>query len=137
MPNKRTNESAASSNLPRILVVDDEEVIGYLIKRVVKQLGYSVEWVTNCETALSLIRKNHFHAILSDFKMPRMTGDQFYWQLAEIDPALLKRLVFITGDTVNSQTLRFLKHNSIPFLSKPFELQELEAVIQATVNGKA
>ncbi len=122
------------STCPRVLAIDDEEVMGYLIKRIVRNLGYSVEWVTNCETALKRIEEQHFDVILSDFKMPNMTGDQFYCRLAAIDREILGRLVFITGDTVNSKTLRFLTNNAIPYLSKPFKICELEIAIQNIVN---
>jgi len=120
---------------PRVLAVDDEEVMGYLIKRVVRHLGYSVEWVTDCDSALKLIEKEPFDVILSDFKMPNMTGDQFYHRLALLDSTLLKKLVFITGDTVNLKTIKFLEKYSIPYLSKPFCIEELEKAIRNIVNN--
>ncbi|HEX9934244.1 MAG TPA: response regulator [bacterium] len=121
---------------PKILAVDDEEVIGYLIRRVVLQMGYEVEWVTDCQTALKRLSTDRFDLILSDFKMPGMTGEEFYYALASIEPALLKKLVFITGDTITSKTLKFLKTRAIPYLSKPFELHKLEALIRKMVNGE-
>jgi len=119
---------------PRVLAIDDEEVMGYLIKRIVTYLGYSVEWVTDCETALKRIEEQHYDVILSDFKMPNMTGDEFYYRLAAINRDILGRLVFITGDTINLKTLRFLTANAIPYLSKPFDIRELEIAIRNIVN---
>jgi CheY-like chemotaxis protein len=131
-----STEKTASTGKPKVLVVDDEEVIGYLIQRVVTNLGYAVEWVTHCEAALARISAQKYDLILSDFKMPNMTGEEFYHRLADLDATLLEKLVFITGDTVNSKTMKFLQSRNISYLSKPFDLQELETLIQNRIHGR-
>jgi CheY-like chemotaxis protein len=124
------------ANRSKVLVVDDEEVIGYLIQRVVNNLGYGVEWVTNCEAALDKITAQRYDLILSDFRMPNMTGEEFYHRLADMEPPMLKKLVFITGDTVSSKTMKFIKDRRIPYLSKPFDLKKLETLIQNRIHER-
>jgi CheY-like chemotaxis protein len=118
----------------RVLAVDDEEVMGYVIQRIVRHLGYDVEWVTSCETALEKIRETRYDVILSDFLMPSMNGQRFYEEIGRLQPALLKRIVFVTGDTISLPTMKFLKSTQVPFLSKPFKIEELEALLAEAVR---
>jgi len=120
----------------KVLAVDDEEVMGYVIQRIVKHLGYEVDWVTSCETALEKIRRGRYDVILSDFKTPTMDGERFYDEVAGLDNSLLKKMIFITGDTVSHSTLRFFKRAEVPFLSKPFRIDELEKLIQQAAEAR-
>jgi CheY-like chemotaxis protein len=77
----------------RVLAVDDEEIMGYLIQRVVKSWGFKVDWVTNCEAALKKMDEVEYDVILSDFKMPQMSGEKFYHEIANKKQALIKRIL--------------------------------------------
>ena len=118
-----------------VLAVDDEEVMGYVIQRIVRHLGYEVDWVTSCETALEKIRRGRYDVILSDFKTPTMDGERFYDEIAGLDHSLLKKMIFITGDTVSNTTLQFFARAEVPFLSKPFKIDELEKLIQQAAEA--
>lgn len=118
----------------RVLAVDDEEVMGYVIQRIVRHLGYDVEWVTTCEAAIEKIRETRYDVILSDFLMPSMNGQRFYEEIARLQPAMLKRIIFVTGDTISTPTMQFLKTTQVPFLSKPFKIEELEALLAEAVR---
>jgi two-component system, NtrC family, response regulator PilR len=120
----------AARCVQKVLAVDDEEIMGYVIQRIVRHLGYEVDWVTSCETALEKIKAGSYDVILSDFKTPTMDGERFYNEIAGLDKSLLKKVIFITGDTVSGSTLRFFKKAEVPFLSKPFQIDELERLIR-------
>ena len=124
------------SNVLKILAIDDEEIMGYLIQRIVKHLGHNVDWVTNFESALQKMDEEEYDVILSDFKMPKMTGDTFYKQVTKKNKAFENRLVFITGDTVNIKTQKFLNSIKVPYLSKPFNIEDLRKTI-IQIAGKA
>ena len=64
-----------------------------------------------------------------------MNGDAFYDALAARNKDLVRRVVFITGDTVSSSTVKFFKRSQVPYLSKPFDINELTALIQTTVHA--
>lgn len=129
MAERRTHSPSARS-IRKILAVDDEEIMGYVIQRVVRHLGYQVEWVTDCETALARIETERFDAILSDFRLPSMSGERFYEEIGLRDKKLLKKLVFITGDTISTKTVKYLRKTEVPYLSKPFKIEELERILQ-------
>lgn len=113
----------------RVLAVDDEEIIGYLFQRIGANMGVHVDWVTSGQKALKMMQKEQYDVILSDFRLPEMNGESFYQEIHDRDPHMLKRLVFITGDSLNSHTMNFLKKRRIPFLTKPFDVDLLQDMI--------
>jgi CheY-like chemotaxis protein len=117
----------------RILVIDDEEVMGYLIRRVLEDLGYQMDWVKDCQSAWEKIKAHYYHVIISDYRLPGMTGEAFYEQLFKHNQQLARKMIFISGDTVNRQTLTFFKRIRLPYFSKPFPLEDLKKAIQDIV----
>lgn len=113
----------------RILAVDDEEVIGYLFQRIGMNLGLHVDWVTSGEKALRMMQDEEYDVILSDFRLPEMNGESFYQEIHNRDPHMISRLIFVTGDSLNSRTLSFFKKQHIPYLTKPFDLDLLQDLI--------
>jgi CheY-like chemotaxis protein len=86
------------------------------------------------ETALKLIKQNHYDVALCDWKMPGLNGQQVYEQMSSINPGLCKRLIFVTGDVVNERMQAFLKSEKRPCLSKPFGISELRAAIRTVIE---
>lgn len=115
---------------PKVLAIDDEEVMGYLIQRIGGSMGFEVDWVSDGEAALEHLKKEEYDVILSDFQLPRMPGDQFYKEVARRNPEMLQRLIFMTGDALNQRTMNFLAQSRIPYLIKPFDINELHRVIK-------
>jgi DNA-binding NtrC family response regulator len=133
--NEDAHSTDGSRAAQKVLAVDDEEIMGYVIQRIVRHLGFEVDWVTSCETALDKIRTERYDVILSDFKTPTMDGERFYEEVAGIDRSLLKKMIFITGDTVSASTLRFFKRVEVPFLPKPFRIDDLEKLIRLAADA--
>lgn len=129
---KKKNKSKGKSI--RILVIDDEEVMGYLIRRVLEDLGYQMDWVKDCKSAWDKIKKVDYQVIISDYRLPGITGETFYYQLVEYDQQLARKMIFISGDTVNRQTLAFFKKIRLPYFSKPFPLDALKEAIKNLIS---
>lgn len=123
------------SRLPRVLVVDDEEVMGYLIRRVVDSLGYELDWVRDCETALKKMKRYTYDVIVSDYRLPGMTGETFYDKILDFNAELVSKMIFITGDTVSRQTISFFKKIRRPYFAKPFEIDALKNAIQEVIDS--
>ncbi len=112
----------------RILVVDDEESILALIERTLTEEGMIVDSAATGVQALELLEQHpgpRYDLILSDVKMPGLDGGQLYTFLRYNHSGLEKRIVFMTGDTSNLETLRFLESANVNYIAKPFELAEL------------
>jgi CheY-like chemotaxis protein len=71
-----------------------------------------------------------FDLIISDLRMPRLGGREFYQALLSQAPAAARHVAFSTGDTVRGDTLDFLESSGRPCLQKPFSLAELRALLR-------
>jgi CheY-like chemotaxis protein len=87
--------------------------------------------------ALEMLQTRQFDLVISDFRMPGMNGAEFHQTLANMNPELARRVIFLTGDVVNEQTQKYLASTGNPRLDKPFQLARLEAVIAEVLAGGA
>jgi CheY-like chemotaxis protein len=129
--------TANPQSLIQILVLDDEEPIGELVGESLIFFGYSPTICSSPLDALSLLRRRRFDLIIFDFRMPEMTGGEFYEQAIKIDPSLTYRFIFLTGDVVTDTTMAFLESSGHIHLDKPFRLTELETAITFVLNEAA
>ncbi len=128
-------EKAAADRLPElppgnVLVLDDEEGTLRLLKELLSQHDQKVETLADGANARERIAAANYDVILCDVRMPGFGGDALYEYLKEHRPELVKRLVFITGDTASAQTRAFLRKAGRPVVEKPFDVAELLRVIQ-------
>jgi CheY-like chemotaxis protein len=76
--------------------------------------------------------------VICDLKMPNLDGPGLYRALLSRESPLQQKLLFVTGDTMSPRTLEFLKSSGLPYLAKPFLVDELkEAVRQAVAEVPA
>jgi signal transduction histidine kinase len=118
----------------RILVVDDEESIQKLLTGVLEMDGHDVTIARNGREALDRIDGASFDLVISDIKMPVMGGAELHKRLAQGDPVLARRLIFITGDTVAPETRRFLQGVENAVLSKPFRLRDVREAVAVALS---
>ena len=112
----------------RILLVDDEEAIRSPIARFLGRRGATVLEASDGAEALELLERTDVDAMLVDLRMPRMDGAAFCAQLERRQPALLDRVVLLSGDL--SQLEGSLPVPADRVLVKPVELREIEAVVR-------
>jgi two-component system, NtrC family, sensor kinase len=118
----------------RVLVVDDEPHILHYMRATLEAWGHIPVVASDGEEALARATREHFDLIISDLRMPRFGGREFYQELARRSPAMAERLVFSTGDTVRGDTLMFLETLDRPYLHKPFSLAELRTLLADVVR---
>ncbi len=122
---------------PRILLVDDEPAISGVLSELLSASDYEVDTAMNGSEALKLIGNRPPDLIISDLKMPVMDGREFYKNLQQRFPPLAKRIIFLTGDTVSGDTREFLDGLSTPWLSKPFNICEVEDTVRSSLASTA
>jgi CheY-like chemotaxis protein len=130
-------EDGAAGGRARILVVDDEPLVGAVIQRLLSP-PHEVIAVTQAREALSLIGAGaRFDVILCDLVMPEMTGMDLYGQLLASHPDQAKRTVFMTAGAFTQGARAFVeKERGFRVVTKPLDLHELNAIIRDVVEGE-
>lgn len=116
-----------------ILVVDDELAIIDILYQVLKMDGHRVDTALNGAIALRKIQKESYDVIISDLKMPGMSGQELYQKVRELDCDLSRRIIFSTGDVVSSDTRSFLEQSGNSYLQKPFEIDTIRKIVQSVL----
>jgi PAS domain S-box-containing protein len=119
----------------RILVVDDEQVVRDLVKRVLAGEGYEVDTVDNADDALKEIESKRYNLMLLDIKMPGISGVELYGSIQKIARSLARRVVFITGDVMAADTEKFLSETKVPHIAKPFNAEQLRREVKRALTG--
>lgn len=116
---------AAGPSRPTILIVDDESVIVDLLREVFEGMAARIDTAANGLAGLEKIRSNDYDLILLDLRMPDLSGQQIYEELARRLPKVLDRLIFMTGDTLTADVQRFIEQVGNPCLAKPFSVKNV------------
>ncbi|MGC8743708.1 MAG: ATP-binding protein [Verrucomicrobiia bacterium] len=135
---KNESDFKLASFPANVLVVDDEISVADMIGEILQLIGYIPSKCNSATEALAILEEKEFDVILTDIRMPEMDGKQFYERLKLQKPEYVKRIVFLTGDTVNEETQNFLNSTGNIYLSKPFQMATIrEAVEKALDQVKA
>jgi two-component system NtrC family sensor kinase len=113
-----------------ILVIDDEVGTAKALVRLFHRDGHSVDTAANGHLALAQLRERLYDLILCDLRMPKLDGPGLYRSLAQDQPQLLPRFIFVTGDTLSPAAKAFLEESQAPYLVKPFHAEEVRRVVQ-------
>ena len=81
------------------------------------------------------MRTLRYDCILLDLKTPRMNGRELYQLIHQVDEALSRKVIFISGDAVNQATHKFISNTGKPLVTKPFRLEELRSHIANLVEA--
>ena len=113
----------------RILVVEDEPSVAQLIVDVLRGEGHQVEAVLESPEGLARLSRTHYDLVVCDLRMPRLDGPAFYEALIRAGSPVQNRLLFVTGDTLAPRTMQFLEKSKLPYLAKPFLVEELKLAV--------
>jgi PAS domain S-box-containing protein len=127
-------EAAARGPRGRVLVVDDEAEVGDSIRRILGR-EHDVEVVARGTAALLLLEKSAYDVVLSDLLMPDMTGMELYDRLSQSLPAVLPRIVFMTGGAFSPGARAFLERVPNPRIDKPIATAELRRLVRALTES--
>jgi CheY-like chemotaxis protein len=115
----------------RLLLVDDSRIVRELLVSILKSVG-QVTATESGEKALKATRAHFFDAVVSDIRMPGISGIDFHRQAVAEHPDLQNRFVFISFDPREDEA-KYLTDHQIPLVLKPFSAEELtEAVYRIT-----
>jgi PAS domain S-box-containing protein len=133
-PPKPPAEPVRAGRRGRVLVVDDEAMIGTAIRRTLSS-EHDVTPLTSAREALDrILAGERFDVVLCDLMMPVMSGMDLYEELARSAPDQARRVVFLTGGAFTQRGQEFLDQVPNPRLDKPFDNQHLRAIVRERVR---
>jgi CheY-like chemotaxis protein len=118
-----------------VLLIDDEEGLRRALVASLKRRGMQVTAVEDGGDALRVLRRQRFDVIVSDVRMPGMSGGEFLERLRRDYPRMVNRLIFTTGDTFASDTATLLREAGVPSLVKPYDFAKLESVVREVAEA--
>lgn len=112
----------------KVLVIDDNEEIRKVMKRILESYGHTVISASDGENGLELFRKapTKFDLIITDQGMPRILGEEIIKEVKSIDPGI--KTILMTGDVNIISGAKATGADEM--LPKPFGLKALEKIIQ-------
>jgi DNA-binding response OmpR family regulator len=113
-----------------VLIVDDDESLLTVLSKALGRMKFDVYTAYSARTALTLLARHDFDVILSDIRMPDFDGRQLLEFLDEHMPDAKDRVVFITADVGNPETMEFLGRVQRPYIGKPLDLPVLLETIR-------
>ena len=120
----------------KILVVDDEPSTLQLLGQILTAEGHKVETTDNARDALERIKRERYSLILLDIKLPGISGMELYKSMQKIAQSLARRVVFITGDVLGADTRDFLSKTKAPYITKPFDIEQLKKDINRILTPR-
>jgi DNA-binding NtrC family response regulator len=125
-----------SETLPVLLIEDEPAVMAY-VSAVLERSGYRVVCCESGADGLRFLEAANVLGVVSDMRTPGgVDGAGVYAWLVRHRPELAGRLVFITGDIANDETVATLRQTGAPCVEKPFRARQFIAVVERTL-GKA
>ncbi|MCC7442487.1 MAG: response regulator [Bdellovibrionales bacterium] len=116
--------------MKKILIVDDEPYQLIFMKKAVESLGHSVETASTASDALA--KSGGADVVLSDLRMPDMTGPELLRKIREISPRV--GTILVTAQQSNEVIVDALKNGADDFIQKPVEFGMLEVVLSRIIR---
>lgn len=123
-----------------LLLVDDEPTLRSALRRYFMRRGWCVNEAEDGEQARALLLDGDvvgggFDAVLTDMRMPRLSGMALHDLVSRRCEAIGRRFVFSSGDMGDDEAVAYLTRTNCPVMPKPFELASLLAVVERIAAG--
>src|SRR3989441_5871044 len=130
-----TEEPQKAAGLPaRLLVVDDERSMRELLSIVLRREGYDVTLAENGRTAIDALERGRYDLLISDIKMPDMSGVEVLRAAKRIDQDILGIMItaFASADTA----IEAMRLGACDYLSKPFDIDLLKMKVREKIENR-
>ncbi|MFN3480428.1 MAG: sigma-54-dependent transcriptional regulator [Thermodesulfovibrionales bacterium] len=119
---------------PKILVIDDEEIVRVSCKKCLTPEGYDVDVAANGIEGLAMTENNRYDVILTDLKMPDMDGMEFLAKVKERHPDT--KVIMITGYSTVEHAVKAMRMGAYNYIEKPFTPDALIEAVKEAITGK-
>ena len=118
----------------RVLVVDDEKSVRDALSDILSKDGFSVDSAREGQEALEMMENRGYSLIITDVKMPGLSGMDLYRHAMERHRYLKGRIIMLTGDVFSEDIKEFFSETGVPNILKPFEMGELKDLIKDVLS---
>jgi DNA-binding NtrC family response regulator len=130
--NRRIEERRAKVNGARIMVIDDEKIVGKMIKSTFEQDGYTVETFVDAQPALARLEEEKFAVVITDLKMKNIDGMQVLETIKAGSPET--KVIMITAFASMDAAIEALRKKVDDFFPKPIKIKDLKASVKNLLN---
>jgi len=116
----------------RIMIIDDEKIVGDMAKLSLEQEGYVVETFLNAEPALKRLQEEKFNIVVTDYKMKGIDGMEVLKTVKDLYPAT--QVIMITAFANLDAAIEALRRDVHDFFPKPVKIKELKASIKRALE---
>src|SRR4030043_463084 len=120
---------------PSVLIVEDDDTMRETLSHVLKRDGYEVYSENSGSGALSMIKKNIIDLILLDMRLPDVNGLEILKKIKEFDTEIL--VIMMTAYSDVQTAVSAMKSGAYHYINKPFELEELQLLIEKGLETKS
>jgi DNA-binding NtrC family response regulator len=124
-----------SEHVPRVLIVDDEQGVGFVFSRAMTEQGYRPLWVATAAACLEEVARQEPDAVLLDMMLPDADGVTVLSALRKEHPDV--PVIMVTGQGSRSLAAQAMELGAYDYFSKPCELSDLRAVVRRAVEKRA
>ncbi len=118
----------------KILVVDDDKDVCDYLRQLLTEEGFRVKATTDPTQVIGYLKKDRYHLILLDLKMPKLGGVELMRQIRKIDSDII--VIVLTAYPSVASAVETMKQDAFDYLQKPFKVEELRDVITNAVRAK-
>jgi PAS domain S-box-containing protein len=132
---KKRESLEPATGTETVLLVEDQEALLTLCRRLLERLGYTVLAAGSPQEAIRLVEehKGDIHLLITDIVMPEMSGGDLWGRLNALRPGL--KSLFMSGYTANVIAHRAILEEGVHFLQKPFSVEALAAKVREALSA--
>jgi DNA-binding NtrC family response regulator len=123
-----------TSNCGNVLVVDDHRPARESMADVLRQSGHQVACCSSAAEALKLVESEDFDCVVTDLKMPGMSGVEFIVQLEQRQYGA--QIVLVTAHASVGTAVEAMRHGAFDYIEKPFDVDQLEQLVGQAIRHR-
>jgi DNA-binding NtrC family response regulator len=119
----------------RVLVLDDEPIVGERLKASLERDGFFCDAFTSSREAMAKLKEEDYDALITDLRMSPPDGMEILRTAREVRPGI--KSVVITGFATKATAREAMQSGAVAFIAKPFKMSQLKALLIELLGGDA
>jgi DNA-binding NtrC family response regulator len=116
----------------KILVVDDEKIVGDMAKVILQNEGYEVETFTDSQLALEALQRTPYDLVVTDLMMEQVSGMDILREVNRLYPNT--KVIMLTAYATLDATIEAIRERIFDFFPKPVKIEELKQSVKKALG---